>query len=112
MERELSIALLDEIQDSFNRHDVDSILSHFTDDCEWVMALGPSEPDGRTCIGKEEIGKVLSNRYEEIPDMGWHEIHHWICDPSKAISEWTVRGTPLRGQTFSYLGCFIQSFKM
>ena len=55
MKRVLTMALLDEIQDGFNRQDVDAILSHFTDDCEWVMARGSNEPEGRKCIGKEEI---------------------------------------------------------
>ena len=40
MARELTLALLDEIQDGFNRHDVDAILSHFVEDCEWLMARG------------------------------------------------------------------------
>ena len=111
MERELSIALLDEIQDDFNRHDVDSILAHFTNDCEWLMARGPREPDGRRCIGKTEIGQVLSDRYKEIPDMGWHEIRHWICGASKAVSEWIVRGTPSGGKFFSYLGCDLWEFR-
>jgi hypothetical protein len=34
MNRAITIALLDEIQDGFNRHDVQTILAHFTDDCE------------------------------------------------------------------------------
>jgi len=49
--RAVTIALLDEIQDAFNRHDVPGIVSHFTDDCLWLMARGPSSPDGRTCRG-------------------------------------------------------------
>ena len=32
MTRDVTIALLDEIQDGFNRHDVDAILGHFADD--------------------------------------------------------------------------------
>ena len=47
MTRPITIALLDEIQDGFNRHDVDGILSHFADECEWLMARGPSAPEGR-----------------------------------------------------------------
>ena len=110
MKRELTIALLDEIQDSFNRQDVDEILSHFVEECVWVMARGPNEPEGRRCIGKSEIGKVLSDRYENIPDMRWEDIKHWICDQDKAISEWVVRGKPINGEAFSYLGCDLWAF--
>ena len=37
----LTIALLDAVQDAFNRHDVDGILSYFAEDGEWLMARGP-----------------------------------------------------------------------
>jgi taurine dehydrogenase small subunit len=100
MAREVTIELLDEIQDGFNQQDVDAILSHFTDDCEWLMARGPNAPEGRRCIGKTEIGDVLRGRYKEIPDMRWEEIHHCVCGQSKAISEWVVRGTPADGKPF------------
>ena len=111
MERELTIALLDEIQDGFNRHDVDAILSHFVEDCEWLMARGPDAPEGRRCLGKAEIGEVLSVRYQQIPDMRWEEMRHWIVDETKALSEWVVRGTPGGGKPFEYLGCDLWEFR-
>lgn len=111
MPKFITIEYLDKLQDGFNQHDVDAILSHFTTDCIWLMARGPDAPDGRRCVGKEEIGAVLSARYEEIPDMRWEDIRHWVCDDSKAISEWVVRGTPRDGQPFEYLGCDLWEFR-
>jgi len=111
VKREVTIPLLDDIQDGFNQHDVDAILSHFTDDCIWLMASGPNAPEGRKCIGKVEIGDVLRARYASIPDMRWEDMRHWIVDQSKAISEWTVRGTPRDGQPFAYLGCDLWEFR-
>jgi len=111
MTREVTKELLDEIQGGFNRHDVEAILSHFTDDCEWLMARGPNAPEGRRCVGKEEIGAVLSARYKAIPDMRCEEMRHWICDQSKAISEWVVRGTPTGAEPFEYVGCDLWEFR-
>ena len=111
MRRNVTIKLLDEIQDGFNRHDVPAILSHFTDDGVWLMARGPSEPEGRRLVGKAAIGEVLTGRYAQIPDMRWEEIRHWICDQSKAVSEWVVRGTPVVGKPFAYLGCDLWEFR-
>ena len=111
MARKVTIELLDEIQDGFNRHDVDAILSHFVDDCEWLMARGPSAPEGRRCRGKREIGEVLRDRYGQIPDMRWEEMRHWIFDSEKALSEWVVRGTPVGGEPFAYLGCDLWEFR-
>ena len=105
MPRPISIEYLDKIQLGFNQHDVDAILSHFAKDCVWLMARGPNSPEGRRCVGKEEIGAVLRARYAQIPDMRWEEMRHWICDETKAISEWVVRGTPRDGEVFEYLGC-------
>ena len=46
----ITIKLLDDIQDGFNRHDVPDILSRFTDDGVWLMASGPIAPDGRCLL--------------------------------------------------------------
>ena len=107
----ISIEHLDQIQLEFNQHDVDAILSHFATDCVWLMAQGPNPPEGRCCVGKEEISAVLRMRYAQIPDMRWEEIHHWVCDETKAISEWVVRGTPRDGEAFERLGCDLWEFK-
>ncbi len=111
--RPVTIALLDEIQDGFNRHDVDAILSHFTDDCEWLMARGPDPWEARRLKGKQAIGDVLRARYQVIPDMRWEDISHFVAtDGGKACSEWTVRGTPSDGSpALDYLGCDIWTFR-
>ncbi len=111
MTRRLTMPLLDEVQQGFNDRDVDAILSYFAEDCEWLMARGPSAPEGRRCRGKAEIGQVLRARYAEIPDMRWEEMRHWIVDDVKALSEWVVRGTPTDGPAFEYLGCDLWEFR-
>ena len=111
MQPELTNTYLDQIQNAFNKHDVDEILSYFSDNCIWIMAKGPHSPDGRTCVGKNEIGDTLNARYKEIPDMRWEDIRHWTFDQTKAISEWIVRGSPIDKEPFSYLGCDLWEFK-
>ena len=111
MRRNVTIKLLDEIQDAFNRRDVPAILSHFADDVVWLMARGPDPLAGRRLVGKAAIGEALSARYKQIPDMRWEEMRHWICDQSKAISEWTVRGTPVGAKPFEHLGCDLWEFR-
>ena len=107
----ITVEWLDQVQDGFNRHDVPDILSRFTDDGIWIMASGPTAPEGRVCRGKDEIGSVLTARYKKIPDMRWEDIHHWIVDDSKAISEWIVRGTFEDGSKLDSLGCDIWEFQ-
>jgi taurine dehydrogenase small subunit len=103
--------LLDAIQDAFNRHDVDGILSYFAEDCEWLMARGPDAWEAKRLRGKPAIAEVLAARYAVIPDMRWVEMSHFISsDKSKACSEWTVKGTPQNGEPIDWLGCDIWTF--
>ena len=111
--RKVTPELLDEIQDAFNRHDVDGILSHFADDCEWLMARGPEPHEARRLKGKAAIGDVLRARYQVIPDMRWEDMSHFVSpDGAKACSEWTVRGTPNDGSALiELLGCDVWTFQ-
>ena len=111
--RKVTPELLDEIQDAFNRHDVDGILSHFADDCEWLMARGPEPHEARRLKGKTAIGDVLRARYQVIPDMRWEDMSHFVSpDGAKACSEWTVRGTPNDGSApIELLGCDVGTFR-
>ena len=112
-DRELTIELLDTIQDAFNRHDVGGILFYFAEDCEWLMARGPDPWEARRLKGKQAIAEVLTARYAVIPDMRWEEMSHFIAPgDEKACSEWTVRGTPNDGSPLvDLLGCDIWTFR-
>ena len=110
--QEVTVELLDAIQDAFNRHDVDGILAFFADDCEWLMARGPDPWEARRLKGKTAIGEVLAARYAVIPDMRWTDMQHFISsDGSRACSEWTVKGTPKEGPPINWLGCDIWTFR-
>lgn len=112
MGAKFTLEMLDEIQDAFNRHDVDAIVSWFVDDCEWLMARGPDSPDARRLHGKQAIGDVLRARYEVIPDMRWVDMQHFIsADGTRATSEWTVQGTPVDGEPINWLGCDLWAFR-
>ena len=106
----ITIELLDAIQDAFNRQDVDAILAHFADDCEWLMARGPAPREGRRCRGKAEIRAVLTERYSRITDMRWVDMRHWIFG-DKALSEWVVQGTSVDGDKLDLLGCDLWEFR-
>lgn len=111
MAGKLTIELLDEIQDAFNRQDVDGILEHFAPDCEWLMARGPDAPEGRRLTGKQAIAEVLRARFKVITDMRWDEMRHWIVDDTKALSEWVVRGTLPDGGKIDLVGCDLWEFR-
>ena len=107
----VTVELLDAIQGAFNARDVDAILSYFADDVEWLMARGPEAKDGRRLKGKKAIGEVLRARFEQIPDMRWEEMSHFIAG-ERAASEWVVRGTNRQtGEKLELLGCDLWAFR-
>ncbi len=98
-----SLQTIEAVVEAFNRHDIDAILEHFTDDCVWIMASGPA-PGGRRCAGKDEIRRVLAERFAVIPDMRWVDCTNWV-NGDRAVSEWTVKGTAASGERLDWLGC-------
>jgi taurine dehydrogenase small subunit len=104
-----SIELLLQINDAFNRRDVDRILSFFTDDATFLMARGP-EPCGRRVQGKEAIRKVLADRFKVISGMRWDHIDHFVTGP-RAVSIWMVTGKGADGEELNYQGCDIYEFR-
>lgn len=109
--RIVNVALLDALTDAFNRHDVDAVVSFFADDGVFVMARGPEPTVGRRCVGKQQIHDVLSGRFEIIADMRWEDAKHWVIG-DKALSEWTVKGTPADGSPpLDFAGCDLYEFR-
>ena len=91
-----NLAVITEVCDAFNRHDVEGILQHFTDDADWLLSRG-TPPEGDRVQGMEAIRAMLRRRFRTIPDMAW-EIHsHWVGG-NRGCSEWTVSGTETNGK--------------
>ena len=67
------------------------------------------QQDVKTTGLKERILLELSRK--DFADMRWEEMKHWICSPDKAVSEWVVRGTPVDGEPFAYMGCDLWEFR-
>lgn len=105
----VTVDLLQEIISAFNEHDVERIMSYFAEDCTFQMASGP-EKVGRTVRGRDEIGKVLSDRFKLIPDMHWQSLHDYVCG-NRAVSVWIVSGKAYDGTTLNQQGCDLWEFR-
>jgi len=107
--QEVTMALVEEIIDAFNRHDLDAIISHFADDGEFFLAAGP-ETCGQRFKGPEAIREILGARFAAMPDIQWNEGQSWIFG-DKALSEWRVQGTLPDGGRIDCLGCDLWQFR-
>ena len=94
--------------DAFNAHDVDAIMSFFTEDCVMEMPRGPA-PGGRRLVGTEAVREGIRSRLEGIPDIHYGDDRHWVCG-DRGVSEWTIRGTQRDGERIEVRGCDLFEF--
>ncbi len=97
-----NLAVITEVCDAYNRHDVEGIVRHFAEDSSWLLSRGVP-PEGGRARGLDEIRAMAHRRFRTIPDMYWHIRSHWVGG-NRGCSEWTVTGTETNGNKINWLG--------
>jgi steroid delta-isomerase-like uncharacterized protein len=108
MSDETRVEDLREVLDAFNQHDLDSIMSHFAEDCVFESPRGP-DTWGHRFVGKEEVARGLAARFDGIPDVHYGGDEHFACG-NRGVSEWTISGTTVEGQSIEVRGCDLWTF--
>jgi taurine dehydrogenase small subunit len=103
------LEVLQQVLDAFNRHDLDAIMSFFSDDCVFESPRG-AERWGRRFVGKEEVRGGLAARFEGIPDVHYGEDDHFV-NGNRGVSEWTITGTTVDGDRVDVRGCDLWTFR-
>lgn len=101
-------ATLKRFLEAFNAHDVDAVMSFFTDDCVMDMPRGPA-PGGRHLVGKEQVRQGIQARLDGIPDLHYGDDEHWTCG-DRGVSTWILRGTQPSGERIEVRGCDLLEF--
>jgi steroid delta-isomerase-like uncharacterized protein len=99
---------LQDFLDAFNAHDIDAIMSFFTEDCVFDMPRGPA-PGGRRLTGKQQVRAGIQSRFDGIPDVQYVDDRHWTSG-DRGVSEWTIRGTRATGERIEVRGCDLFEF--
>jgi steroid delta-isomerase-like uncharacterized protein len=101
----ITVETMKEVLHAFNRHDLDTIMDYFAEDCSFDFPRGP-EPWGQRFTGKAQVREALASRFKGIPDVHYGEDIHWIsADGSRGVSEWTLTGTNTAGVRINVRGC-------
>ena len=108
MSGHVTIELLREFLDAFNRHDLDSIMAYFADECVFYMPRG-TEARGNRFVGKTDVRAALATRFAGIPDVHYGDDQHWACG-NFGVSEWTLTGTLTSGKRLSVRGVDLLEF--
>ena len=96
---------LKQILEAFNRHDLDTIMTYFSEDCSFDFPRGP-EFYGQRFEGKAQVREALASRFKGIPDVHYGDDRHWISDDgNRGVSEWTLTGTTAAGVPLKVRGC-------
>ncbi len=103
-----AMSVLQGFLDAFNAHDVDAIMSFFTEDCVFDTPRGPA-PGGRRLVGREQVRGGIQARFDGIPDVHYGDDRHWVCG-NRGVSEWTIRGTQADGARIEVRGCDLFEF--
>jgi taurine dehydrogenase small subunit len=102
------LKVLQQVLDAFNRHDLEAIMSFFSDDCVFDSPRG-AEQWGRRFVGKAEVRRGLAARFEGIPDVHYGDDHHFVRG-NRGVSEWTISGTTVAGERVDVRGCDLWTF--
>ncbi len=109
MPRQVSVELLQEFLQAFNRHDLDAIMGFFAEDCVFYMPRGAA-PRGDRYVGRSEVRAGLAKRFEGIPDVHYGEDRHW-AGVGFGVSEWTLTGTATSGARIEVRGLDLLEFE-
>ena len=105
----VTVDVLRQFLDAFNRHDLDAIMGFFAEDCVLETPRGP-DPWGRRYVGREEVRAGLAGRFAGLPDVHYGEDRHWVCG-DLGVSTWLLTGTTKDGQRLAVRGCDLLEFE-
>jgi steroid delta-isomerase-like uncharacterized protein len=111
MSERVSEETLQAVLDAFNRHDLDAIMGHFSDDAVFDSPRGP-EPIGTRYVGAATVRAGLAKRFAGIPDVHYGDDVHFVSeDGRRGVSEWTLSGTTTDGDRLEVRGCDLWTFE-
>lgn len=87
--------LLADFAAAWNRHDIDTLMSFMTDDCEFHAVAGP-DLMGRSFVGREAVRAGFEMAWTNFPDASWLDGDHFVAG-DRGVSESTFRGTRVDG---------------
>ena len=106
---ERKLQVLREVCAAFDRHDLDAIMEHFTDDCIFEWPRGP-EPNGNRVLGRDAVRQAFADRFAGIPDVRYTDDSHFVAG-DRGVSEWLLTGTTATGDRLEVRGCDIWTFE-
>ena len=109
MDDDRSLAVLRDIAQGFDPHDLDRIMKHFAEDAVFESPRG-AEAFGQRFVGRDAVREAFAGRFSGIPDVRYTDDDHFVAG-DRGASEWTLTGTTTDGQRLEVRGCDLWTFR-
>ena len=109
MDDERSLAVLRDIAQGFDTHDLDRIMRHFADDAIFESPRG-QDAWGQRFVSRDAIREAFVGRFSGIPDVRYTDDDHFVGG-DRGASEWTLSGTTVDGVRIEVRGCDLWTFR-
>ncbi len=106
---EVTTDFLDDFAKTWNRHDVDALMSFMSDDCVFEASAGP-DVCGSRYEGRAAVRAGYAEVFATFPDARWNSARHFVCG-HRGVSEWTFTGTRGDGARLEVQGCDLFVFR-
>ena len=108
-ENQVTLELLDEIGEAFNRIDLDAVMSHFTDDAVFDHAVGP-DVCGTRIEGADAIRSALKGLFDNVEKVHWETLDARIAG-DKAFCEYRRTAKMKSGEEQDFHSVDVLTFK-
>ncbi len=100
-----NLRFLKAFADAWNRHDVDALMGHMSEDGVFISS------SGARAEGSKAVREAFASVFESFPDARWDEDAHFVSG-TRGVSEWVFSGTDAEdGTVVKERGCDIFIFQ-
>lgn len=105
---EVRLAVLRTFAAAFTAHDLDTLMSHMSDDCVFYSS-GGDLVEGAIFEGSGDVAAAFRSFWERMPDAAWHDDYHAVAG-DRGVSHWRFHGTTADGSIIETWGCDLFEF--
>jgi len=105
----VDVPFLESFCAAFNRHDLDAVMAHMTEDCVFTRSSGP-DADGQRCEGQAATRAGFESVMSVIRNIHFEPLDNWVCG-DRGVSEWTLTGDLADGSRFEARGVDVFHFR-
>lgn len=103
------LALIRDVTQAFDVHDLDRIMRAFSQDAVFDSPRG-ADPWGHRFEGQAAIREAFGSRFAGIPDVRYQDDEHFV-DGDRGASTWTLSGHAVDGTRLALHGCDLWRFR-